>query len=142
MTPAQALQTTLAGEHAAVYVYGVLGGRVSALGAARARDRPGDGATPRTGSGATSCTAMMRASGAEPVGAEVSYRLPNARSHRRPAPGRRAWSTEQRCADLYASRRQHVGGHTRRWAVDALADTAVRLLLRRRAEALPGVPEL
>ena len=29
MTPLQALQQTLAGEHAAVYVYGVLGGRVS-----------------------------------------------------------------------------------------------------------------
>ena len=29
MTPLQALQRTLAGEHAAVYVYGVLGGRVS-----------------------------------------------------------------------------------------------------------------
>ena len=30
MTPLQAMQRTLAGEHAAVYVYGVVGGRVSA----------------------------------------------------------------------------------------------------------------
>ena len=39
MTAVDALQTTLAAEHAAVYVYGALGGRTSAVGDSRALRR-------------------------------------------------------------------------------------------------------
>ena len=77
MTPLEALQQTLAGEHAAVYVYRALG-------------RPGVDApptrtwragwrrrTPCTAGAATSWSTMVRAASGDPVAADVSYQLPN-----------------------------------------------------------------
>ena len=52
MTELEALQTTLAAEHAAVYVYGLLGSRTSQAGEASCTTRCGR-PTRRTASGGT-----------------------------------------------------------------------------------------
>ena len=96
MTPLEALQQTLAGEHAAVYVYRALAGRVSAS------------AQPTLAAGLSSAytthrgrrdqlTAMVRAAGGDPVAADISYELPNpARTAAQLTEG--ALVTEKRCA--------------------------------------------
>lgn len=141
MTPAEALQTTLAGEHAAVYVYGVLGGRVSATGA------------PALSSALRAAyeihrlrrdqvTAMLRAKGEEPVAAAVSYDLPNDADT--DAGSREAAAiVEERCAEVYAAMVASTSRANRQWAIDALADASVRGLgFGRDPEAWPGAPEL
>jgi hypothetical protein len=141
MSPLEALQTTLAGEHAAVYVYGVLGGRTSesaeaSLSAAlrsayevhrMRRDQ---------------LSAMVLADDAEPVASAVSYQLPNAAD----TPGRcrrAALEIEQRCTELYAQAVGSTARANRQWAIDAMADAAVRqLTFGAQPSPFPGVPEL
>lgn len=141
MTPREALQRTLAGEHAAVYLYGVVGGRVSASTHAglwqRVRDAYALHRTRRD-----QLVAMVRAAGAEPVAAEVSYALPN--------PALTAAQLEQvaleievRCAAVYADMVGSTAGANRQWALDALEDAAVRQLgLGGEPEPFPGLGEL
>jgi hypothetical protein len=141
MTPLEALQATLAGEHAAVYVYGVLGGRTSAS------------AEPDLASALRSAydvhrarrdqvTAMIRARDEEPVASEVSYVLPNDAD----TPGRcrrAAAEVEQRCSEVYAATVGSTARANRQWAIDALTDAAVRqLTFGADPTAFPGVPEL
>lgn len=141
MTPLQALQETLAGEHAAVYVYGVLGGRLSAAqhpdlmdrvvaayaSHVRRRDR---------------VTALVAADGAEPLAAEVSYELPNPALTAAQITAA-ALVTEQRCANVYAQTVGSTSRADRRWAVDALVDSAVRQLgFGGGPDEFPGVREL
>ena len=141
MTPLQALQKTLAGEHAAVYVYGVLGGRVS------------DSAQPALADALTSAyvahrtrrdqlRGLVRAHGGDPVASAVSYRLPNAcvTSRQLRAAAR---VTEERCATGYAEAVGSTSRSDRAWLVEALSDTAVRLLgFGGPPSPWPGVPEL
>lgn len=141
MTPLEALQATLSGEHAALYAFGVLGGRVSAS------------AEPRLASALRSAydthrgrrdqlLSKIRSAGEDPVAAQVSYLLPN------PALSsaqlrRAARVLEQRCSAVYADMVGSTSGADRRWAVDALTDSAVRSLgFGADAVAFPGVPEL
>jgi hypothetical protein len=141
MTPLQALQQTLAGEHAAVYVYGVLGGRLSSTEHPELMSRvvaAYDAHVARR----DHVTARLEAVGAEPAAAEVSYELPN--------PARTAAQltavallTEQRCANVYAQTVGSTSRADRQWAVEALVDTAVRQLgLGGRPDEFPGVREL
>jgi len=141
MTPLQALQQTLAGEHAAVYVYGVLGGRLSATEQPQLMSRvvaAYDAHVARR----DHVTAQVEAAGAEPVAAAVSYELPN--------PARTpsqlvevALVTEQRCANVYAQTVGSTSRTERRWAVGALVDTAVRQLgFGGRPDHFPGIREL
>lgn len=141
MTPQEALQTTLAAEHAAVYVYGVVGGRVSvstqpdlwsrvrsayALHRAR-RDQ---------------LTAMVRAVGREPVASEVSYQVPN-RARTALEQEEAARTVEERCCAVYADLVGSSSRAQRQWALDALEDAAVRLLgFGGAATAYPGIDEL
>lgn len=72
MTLLEALQSALAGEHAAVYGYGVVGGRLAG--------RP-DEAAARAGydvhrARRDALEGLVRAEGAEPVAAAVAYDLP------------------------------------------------------------------
>ncbi|HLN79138.1 MAG TPA: ferritin-like domain-containing protein [Nocardioidaceae bacterium] len=141
MTPLQALQHTLAGEHAAVYVYGVIGARVSVSQQPDLWQRVGE-AYDLHRDRRDNLTAMVRAAGADPVAAEVSYELPNeART-----PGQlqqAALETEQRCAAVYADMVGSTSGANRQWALDALEDASVRLLgFGGQAEPFPGVGEL
>jgi len=141
MTPRDALQTTLAGEHAAVYVYRALGGRVSASAEpGLARDLTDGYVTHRARR--DQLAAMVRAVHGDPVAADVSYELPNAA---RTATQLReaALVTEQRMAGVYAQTVGSTAQADRQWAIDALADAAVRQLrFGGRTDAFPGVAEL
>jgi hypothetical protein len=141
MTPLEALQTTLAGEHAALYVYGVLGGRTSTsaepvlAAALRAAYDVHRGRRDQL-------VAMIRDDGAEPVAAEVSYDLPNPADTPRRC-RRAAAEIEQRCTELYAQAVGHTARASRQWAIVAMADAAVRqLTFGADPDPWPGVPEL
>jgi hypothetical protein len=141
VTPLEALQEALAGEHAAVYVYGVLGGRVSSSAAPVLSSRLTSAYTTHRGR-RDQLTAMVRAAGGEPVAAELSYRLPNpSRTTSQLRAG--ALVTERRCAAVYAGTVGSTSRGARAWALGALADTAVRELSFGGAPtAFPGAPEL
>ena len=131
------LQTALAGEHAAVHVYGVLGAQTSEsdlpetyarLLAAytwhrACRDR---------------LVAVLRARDVRPVAAAASYALPNAVS----TPAQvlsAALVTEQRVTATYGRLVQETVASDRRWAVAVLEQSAVRqLLLDGTPTAFPG----
>ena len=141
MTPREALQATLAAEHAAVAAYAELGGRVStsaspvetaALRAAYAvhRERRDHLRT------------LVASLGDEPTPPAAGYRVPAA-SRRTPQLVAVARSLEERAAETYAQLVASSVGDLRRWAVVALEDAAVRGLgFGADAEAFPGAPEL
>jgi hypothetical protein len=136
----QALQTTLAAEHAAVYVLGTLGGRTSqsadaqlfetitaAFAAHRVRR--------------DELTAAIADLGAEPVAAEAAYDVP-AGLQRAARIARVARETEEACATTYAWLVANTVDELRRWAIKALNETAVRVLtLRGTPEMFPGAGE-
>lgn len=141
MTPAEALQATLGGEHAAVYLYGVIGARVSASAQPdlfeRVRAAYGLHRTRRD-----QLTAMVRATGARPVAAHVSYELPNAATTATDLQ-QAALQIEERCAALYADMVGSTSQANRQWALEALEDAAVRLLgFGGHPEPFPGIGEL
>ena len=124
MAELDALQTTLAAEHAAVYVYGALGGRTSrsatpdlfaAVAAAYAahraqRDR---------------LTAEVADLGADPVAAEPAYELPRLDT---PAQVERsALDVERACAATYAYLVENTVAERRRSAIRSLNEAAVRV---------------
>ncbi len=141
MTPLRAMQETLAGEHAAVYVYGVVGGRLSRLDDARLTTLVEHAYVTHRGR-RDQLTTMVRAAGGRPVAAAVSYTLPDP-CRTGPQLRRAALAVERRCAVVYAAMVGSTAGAQRQWAIDALADTAVRELgFGGAAEAFPGAPEL
>ena len=141
MTPLAAVQQTLAGEHAAVYVYRALAGRVSASAQPALAGRLATAYTTHRGR-RDQLAAMVRAAHAEPEAAHVSYRLPNP-SRTVGQIGAGALATERRCAEVYAAMVGSTSRADRQWAIDALSDSAVRALtFGGTAEAFPGIPEL
>jgi uncharacterized protein DUF4439 len=138
--PIQALQATLAAEHAAVYVYGVLGGRVSVA------------ENPRTATLLRSAYDTHRARrdrlrtviadlGRTPVATEEGYAV-DAEDRSATHLARVALLTEQRCAAVYSQLVASTVGGQRRWAVDALTDASLRALtFGGDAETWPGAPE-
>lgn len=126
MSTLDALQTTLAAEHAAVYVYGVLGGQTSrssepelyaAVSAAYDEHRARRDVLTR----------MVADLGATPVAAQPSYDVPAALGSSR-AVARAALDLEVSCASTYAFLVASTTGPRRRWAATALRDAAVREL--------------
>ena len=141
MTPEEALRATLAGEHAAVYVYGVLGGRVSRSAEPALADRLATAYTLHRGR-RDQLLAMVRDTGEEPVASEVSYRLPNA-AETAAQVSAVALGIETRCCEVYADMVGSTAGPARQWAIGALNDAAVRLLeFGGSPEPFPGVPGL
>jgi len=137
----EALQTALAGEHAALWVYGVLGGQVSRSKQPRLARDVDEGYRIHRGRRDTLIRTITD-EGAEPVAAEVGYQLPNAVAS--PAEvTTSALLTEERCAATYADLVAHTTGARRRWAINALTDAAVRQLrFRGSPETFPGTEEL
>jgi hypothetical protein len=127
---ADALQSALAAEHAAVYAYGVVGG---VLGAG---DRLAATAYTAHRGRRDQLTSML---GAEAVAAEPAYRLPFDVD----GPGRArrlARRVEERCAAVYADVVSRTAGADRLYAARALRDCAVRgLAWGREPEAFPGL---
>jgi hypothetical protein len=136
----EALQATLAAEHAAVWVYGVLGGQTSRSEAPGLYD---DVLTAyRLHRGRRDLlTGLIARSGAEPVAAEVGYELGPVGSPARVMAA--ALGVEQRCAVTYADLVARTTGRRRAWAIRALTDAAVRQLrFRGSPETFPGAGEL
>lgn len=140
MTAVEALQTALAAEHAAVWVYGLLGGRTSA------------GATPelyRTVSEAYAAhrgrrdqlVRLLAERDEQPVAAEPAYEVSGPVT----GPDRVravALETEQSCAATYSWLVANTVAEERRWAIGALNEAAVReLAFRGTPEMFPGAGE-
>jgi hypothetical protein len=135
------MQRTLAGEHAAVWVYAAIGGRVSASAhpelAAKVR------AAYDTHRGRRDqLMSMLRVAGATPVASKVSYELPTpARTSRQLR--RAALDIEEGCTAVYADMVGSSSRANRQWAIDALVDSAVRQLgFGGSADVFPGLEEL
>ncbi|HYJ66363.1 MAG TPA: ferritin-like domain-containing protein [Nocardioidaceae bacterium] len=133
-----AMNYTLAGEHAAIYAYGVIGGRLD-YGSRPVREATAAWEIHR--GRRIGLTALVEAGGETPVAAETGYRLPNdvgdvaaARTI--------AQSVEGRCTVLYATLAAIAAGEVRAYAVDALIDAAVRGYdWGAPTSALPGVAD-
>jgi hypothetical protein len=132
------LQAALAAEHAAVYVYAVLGGRTSRT------DSPELYAALRRAyethrARRDRLQSLIADGGAEPVGPAAAYATPDRIES---AQGRRraAAAIEQRCAATYAYVVGLTAGAEREWGIDALTDAAVRSVsFGATPTALPGL---
>ncbi|MFG3284381.1 ferritin-like domain-containing protein [Streptomyces sp. NPDC048111] len=131
-----AAQASLAAEHAAVYGYGVLGGRLSGARATEARDaltahRARRDALART----------VRDLGGSPVASAAAYALPYAVPDAASAL-RLAADLEDRVADVYSDLVRAAAGPLRQEAAAALREAAVRAVRWRGGSvAFPGLAE-
>ncbi|HSV37415.1 MAG TPA: ferritin-like domain-containing protein [Nocardioidaceae bacterium] len=141
MTPLESLQAALAGEHAAIHVYGVLGGRVSVS------DAPATAAAVRSAydthrARRDQLHTLVRELGGEPVAPAVAYDLTGPATSTEQIESE-ARGLESRSAAVYAQAVASTVGAPRQWAIDALTDAAVRSLgFAGEPEAYPGLPEL
>ncbi|TNM45049.1 DUF4439 domain-containing protein [Nocardioides albidus] len=133
-----AVQTTLAAEHAAVFVYGVLGGQTSQSGSPALYAAVTDAYTVHR-SRRDELMARLHAAGAQPVAAEPGYGLP-ADLGTPAAVSARAREIEEAAAATYAYLIASSTDDTRSWAIDALLDAALRVLdFGGRPDRLPGL---
>ncbi len=141
MTAVPSLQQTLAGEYAAVYCYGVIGGRVSSSKDPVLASRVAQAYTTHRGR-RDQLIGMIRDAGATPQASAVSYELPGpARTAHQLSAA--ATELEKRCARLYADMVENTSLLHRQWAIDSLADAAVRELgFSGSPSAFPGEPGL
>ncbi|GEP36994.1 hypothetical protein NPS01_06570 [Nocardioides psychrotolerans] len=140
MSEVQALQTTLAAEHAVVYVLGVLGGQTSqSANPALFTSLSETYATHR--GRRDHLTRVLTDLGATPVPSEPAYDVPSDVG----TPGavtRQALALERSCASTYAFLVGSTTDELRAWAVRALQMTAVReLVFRGTPEMFPGKDE-
>lgn len=136
--PADALQTALAAEHAAVFVYGALGGQTSQTTDPTLYAEVTDAYLTHR-ERRDQLTAMIVDQGGEPVAAEPGYDLPADLSSPI-AVADRALTLERACASTYAFVVASTRDETRAWAVAVLIDTAVRELgFGGKPERLPGL---
>ena len=141
MTVLDALQATLADEHAALYTYGVLGARTSQASSPTLFETLTSGYR-RHRARRDQLQLMVHDAGGEPVAAEVAYDLDG--SLLRPP------QLERAAADLEAASVEGLlalvaqsTGSVREWALTEATWSAVwRLQLGQSAETWPGVPEL
>ena len=140
MTLVDALQTTLEAEHAAVYVYGVLGARTSASAEPQLYADVVAAYTAHRGR-RDQLRRMLHDAGQTPVAADPAYELPS--PLQTPAQVfRAARAIEAASATTYAWLVANAVEDQRRWAVTALTDTAVReLTVRGSPEIFPGADE-
>jgi hypothetical protein len=131
-----AAQAALAAEHAAVYGYGVVGGRVSASLVAEAKSGYSTHESRRDAMRRT-----VRDLGATPVAAAAGYELPFAVPDSAAAV-RLAGVIEDRIAAVYADLVAVAVGELRGTAAGALRDAAVRAARwRGSSAAFPGLPD-
>lgn len=134
-----ALQRTLAAEHAAIFVLAALGGRASALPPRSPLHSAVDAAYAAHVERRGQLRTMITAGGVAPVAAEPAYRLPAPLTTARQIEAE-ALRVERTCAETYAALVAATTDQERRWAVDALIATAVgEAAFGARPEALPGL---
>lgn len=138
MKPLEALQATLAGEHAAVYVYSVLGARTSQSKAPELFDLL-DGSFKLHRRRRDGLSQLIVRKGGTPVPSEVSYELPTPLATAAQLT-KAALQVEHRLAVVYGQLVASTSGSDRRWGLDALQDCAVRqLAFRGTPEMFPGL---
>ncbi|MCL7426623.1 ferritin-like domain-containing protein [Streptomyces sp. NPDC057806] len=131
-----ALQAALAAEHAAVYGYGVVGGRIRQERRAEAR-----GAYDAHRARRDALVREVLDLGGEPVAAEPGYALPFAVADSAAAT-RLAAEVEDRVAGVYSDLVRAATGARRRTAAEALREAAVRAVRwRGESVAFPGLAE-
>jgi hypothetical protein len=141
MTSVQPLQRALAAEHAAVYVYGVLGGRTSRTETPELYDAVRS-AYESHRARRDRLQSLIADAGEEPAGPSAAYATPP-RIESPKGVRRAALSLERSCAETYAWVVSQTAGESRSWAVNALKDGAVReLTFRGTPETFPGIREL
>jgi ferritin-like protein len=141
VTTTDALQDALAGEHAAVYVFGVLGAQTSEVEQSTLFDNLLT-AYQQHRSARDALVARIRKLGVQPVAAAPAYELPNGVSTSAQVV-RAALVTERRATQTYGTLVSQTVGDDRSWAVDALDESAVRQLrFRGRPENFPGTQGL
>jgi Domain of unknown function (DUF4439) len=140
VTTLDVLQVALAAEHAAVYVYGVLGAQTSASDTPQLFASVSD-AYETHRARRDHVTGLVLEEGGTPDASEPAYEIP--RGLGSPATvASAALSLERRSASTYAWLVANTVGGRRRWAIDALIDTAVReLSFRGSPETFPGADE-
>ncbi|GED84404.1 ferritin-like domain-containing protein [Streptomyces sp. 6-11-2] len=132
----EALQAALAAEHAAVYGYGVVGGRIGESRRAEARSAYDAHRARRD-----ALAREVRDLGGQPVAAAAAYTLPF------PVPDsaaavRFAAELEELVAGVYSDLVRAAGGARRREAAGALREAAVRAVRWRGGSvAFPGLAE-
>jgi hypothetical protein len=131
--PVDALQQTLAAEHAAVFVLAALGGRASALPTSPMRAAL-DATYAVHVERRDRLRTLITARGAGPVAAEPAYRLPSPLDTADQIAAE-ALRVERSCATTYAALVAATSEAERRWALDALVTTAVG------EDAFGGTPE-
>jgi hypothetical protein len=138
-TELPALQRTLAAEHAAVYVLGVLGGRAAVLGPSPLRpalEAAYDAHVTRRDTLRT----LVTGAGGDPVAAEPAYDLPRNLA----TPGQitaEALRVERTTCATYAAQVAGTSGAARTWAVTALREGALsELTFGGPPRPLPGLP--
>ena len=134
MSYVDALQTTLAAEHAAIFVYGALGAQTSQSGTPTLYADI-DSAYTDHRSRRDQLVTMVLDEGGEPVAAKPAYDLP-ADLGTADLVTRRALLLEKSCAETYAYLVANSPQEQRRWAINALVKAAVREL------AFRGIPEI
>jgi hypothetical protein len=140
MTETEALQTTLAAEHAAVYVFGLLGSRTSAQAEAALYDEL-RAAYEVHRERRDTLIGEIAALGATPAAAAAAYTPPAGLDT---SEGRyaAALALERGCASTYAALVAATTGARRGAAVGFLNDAAVReLSFRGTPEIFPGADE-
>ncbi|MGY4924527.1 ferritin-like domain-containing protein [Streptomyces sp. 900105755] len=132
----KALQAVLAAEHAAVYGYGVVGGRIGGQRLAEARS-----AYDAHRAGRDALVREVRDLGGAPVAASAAYALPFAVTDAATAV-RLAAELEERVADVYSDLVRAASGERRGSAAAALREAAVRAVRwRGESVAFPGLAE-
>lgn len=125
MTYLDALQTTLAGEHAALFVVGYLGAQTSQSGSpdlyTALRDSYDTHRARRD-----ELSALVVAQGADPVAAAASYDLPQVRIDDPASLAAAALAVERACGTTYGFLVANATGEARGRAIDALIDSALR----------------
>jgi len=139
-TTLDAWQATLAGEQAALYVWGVLGARTSASASpdlyAALRSAYAEHRSRRD-----TLIATVAATGVEPAPAATAYTLPTGLATPEGLAAAAA-ELEDRCSALYASLVGSTVGPARLQAIDWLTTSAVRVLaFRENPEMFPGAGE-
>nr|WP_202425836.1 ferritin-like domain-containing protein [Streptomyces sp. HUCO-GS316] len=132
----EAVQAALAAEHAAVYGYGVVGGRIREERRTEARAAYDSHRARRD-----TLSRTVRDLGGEPVAAAAAYALPFPVADSATAVGLAA-ELEDRVAGVYSDLVRAAQGERRRKAAEALREAAVRAVRwRGESVAFPGLAE-
>lgn len=119
------LQAALAAEHAAVWIYGVIGGQTSQAESPGLYELVVQAYRAHRGNRDQLVTAIARA-GEEPAAAAVGYELGDVSTESRARAV--ALGVEQRCSAVFAAAVAATSGPHRRFAIAALTGSALREL--------------